>query len=529
MNVRTVKTLRQGLSLRVLECSLLLIVAFMVIFFLIEPVQDAKKQNIVKMHQYLTYTGYLIQQSFVENAVKLHEEFVWEAEERADALQKMYKKRYAEEKKQLQKNTKKNAEYVKFVKQFIGVPSLVILEHLLENKAAEKEMMVKKAQAVRDAQLVADTKQRVVSLLAVAENLMEEQGPLFFVFNEKKQQIYTAQTDNGEFHAALAAALLDGKGIDAWRQGVLLMTQLDADALVGVFVPDALGAAQVRQYAQHIGVRIAVILFFVLLAVCCLQNYMRALAEKKVSAARTGKNARQNVRFAKNMHSNMHHSELTMPEGDCFTLPDEEESFDASRAEMWRVMSESLKSMPLLKSGGKTNSAELLAELPSIFVFEDALVKVWKNVRNSGHSVGILQINVDSMGLFNEEKGYAKGDELLFVIAYMLFSYVGKNGFFARYPGGEFAVILFESSKDVVQERAEALRKMLTEKLKKELPSAVKMTVSIGFSQMTADEENPYDAHKRAVCALEDAQKSGKNQVKEFNAKEHSFLLRWLK
>lgn len=125
----------------------------------------------------------------------------------------------------------------------------------------------------------------------------------------------------------------------------------------------------------------------------------------------------------------------------------------------------------------------------------------------------LLLIDADKFKLINDNYGHAIGDRCLQEIIKRTIPLLRKNDTLARYGGEEFVVIMPETDEAGAKKAAEKIRQTI-EKIefiyKKE---KVKVTVSIGVSQVTSEDKNQQQVFERADIALYRAKEAGRNKV----------------
>ena len=130
-----------------------------------------------------------------------------------------------------------------------------------------------------------------------------------------------------------------------------------------------------------------------------------------------------------------------------------------------------------------------------------------------GTVFSLLLIDADKFKLINDNYGHAIGDKCLQEIIKRSIPLLRKNDMLARYGGEEFVVIMPETDGNNAKEAAEKIRQTI-EKIefiyKKE---KVKITVSIGVSQVKTGDKNHRQIFERADIAVYQAKERGRNQV----------------
>ncbi len=125
----------------------------------------------------------------------------------------------------------------------------------------------------------------------------------------------------------------------------------------------------------------------------------------------------------------------------------------------------------------------------------------------------MLMLDVDHFKKINDTYGHTIGDKCLKEIIKRIKPALRDTDFLARYGGEEFIVILPETDGEIAKEAAERMRSIVEniEFLhKKEL---VKITISIGVTQVMPSDETHEAIFHRTDQALYKAKNSGRNRV----------------
>jgi diguanylate cyclase len=125
----------------------------------------------------------------------------------------------------------------------------------------------------------------------------------------------------------------------------------------------------------------------------------------------------------------------------------------------------------------------------------------------------MLLLDVDHFKTINDTYGHTIGDKCLKEIIKRIKPALRDTDFLARYGGEEFIVILPETGGEIAKEAAERMRSIVEniEFLhKKEL---VKITISIGVTQVMPSDETHEAIFHRTDQALYKAKNSGRNRV----------------
>jgi diguanylate cyclase (GGDEF)-like protein len=143
--------------------------------------------------------------------------------------------------------------------------------------------------------------------------------------------------------------------------------------------------------------------------------------------------------------------------------------------------------------------------------FERQLEREVARTRRFGRPFCLLLIDIDHFKLVNDTYGHDAGDDVLRRLGNAL--QAGTRGIdtSARIGGEEFAVILTETDFARGLEVAERLRSAVSET---EMPSAARITVSIGLSEFdAAATRDARELYAAADAALYEAKRRGRDRV----------------
>jgi diguanylate cyclase (GGDEF)-like protein len=129
-------------------------------------------------------------------------------------------------------------------------------------------------------------------------------------------------------------------------------------------------------------------------------------------------------------------------------------------------------------------------------------------------SSGVLLADIDHFKLINDTHGHEAGDAVLVVFAQRLRKALRVGDIVARWGGEEFLAILPQTDRDQLAAIAERLRSAV-ESEPFTLPdgSAIRVTVSVGVSEMAPVIGQLEAATREADAALYEAKKSGRNRI----------------
>jgi diguanylate cyclase (GGDEF)-like protein len=147
--------------------------------------------------------------------------------------------------------------------------------------------------------------------------------------------------------------------------------------------------------------------------------------------------------------------------------------------------------------------------------FDSRVQEEWLRARRSNQPLALLMIDVDHFKRFNDTYGHVVGDQVLSAAARIFEEVVArKTDFVARYGGGEFVVLLYDTSNLGAEAIAERIRQAVAR-----VPlvaGAGEVTVSIGYCATVPTGDHEAEMLLRcADTALYRAKRNGRNRVEE--------------
>lgn len=147
--------------------------------------------------------------------------------------------------------------------------------------------------------------------------------------------------------------------------------------------------------------------------------------------------------------------------------------------------------------------------------FQKRLREEIARAKQQGYEVSIIFFDVDDFKVYNDTYGHLFGDMILKSIALTVKEAVRKDDVVARFGGEEFVVLLPHTDKETAYEKAEELRRKISEIVvcDKSDNSAISVSVSMGVSTFPTLALNEIDLLNSADEALYMAKARGKNRV----------------
>jgi diguanylate cyclase (GGDEF)-like protein len=133
--------------------------------------------------------------------------------------------------------------------------------------------------------------------------------------------------------------------------------------------------------------------------------------------------------------------------------------------------------------------------------------------REAGAPFSLCMIDIDNFKKINDQWGHACGDRVLRRVAEACREALGAGVPIGRFGGEEFVAALPGTGLDEARLVAERLRTTISELRFDGEPAAVRVTVTIGVSEVPAQEAELEPVLDRADAALYEGKRSGRNVV----------------
>jgi diguanylate cyclase (GGDEF)-like protein/PAS domain S-box-containing protein len=145
---------------------------------------------------------------------------------------------------------------------------------------------------------------------------------------------------------------------------------------------------------------------------------------------------------------------------------------------------------------------------------EESLTRELSRATRAGQPVSVILLDLDHFKRFNDTFGHAAGDHLLRELAKILQAHIRLSDIACRFGGEEFTLILPEASLEIAQQRAETLRRKVSElRLQYEGQPLGDVTLSLGVAAFPQHGRRNDDLLRSADEALYRAKGGGRNQV----------------
>jgi diguanylate cyclase (GGDEF)-like protein len=129
--------------------------------------------------------------------------------------------------------------------------------------------------------------------------------------------------------------------------------------------------------------------------------------------------------------------------------------------------------------------------------------------KRDNKSVSVVMIDIDNFKYINDEFGNSAGDEVLVSLSQKITHRIRDSDIFARFGGEEFILLLQNTDAKSAFLLSEHIRKIIEDTV----VSDMRITISLGVSQMDIKNDSLDDVIKKSDKALFEAKKTGKNKV----------------
>ena len=133
---------------------------------------------------------------------------------------------------------------------------------------------------------------------------------------------------------------------------------------------------------------------------------------------------------------------------------------------------------------------------------------------NNESTFSLAIIDIDFFKDINDKHGHFIGDKVLKSFAQLVKTSLDEKNKVGRWGGEEFLVMLIDQDLNQAKKSMEALRDKIAQFVFSEQGKEIKMTVSIGISQMQTNDDDFETLFIRADKLLFKAKQNGRNQIK---------------
>ncbi|MFJ7731027.1 diguanylate cyclase [Lysinibacillus sp. NPDC097231] len=140
--------------------------------------------------------------------------------------------------------------------------------------------------------------------------------------------------------------------------------------------------------------------------------------------------------------------------------------------------------------------------------------------KRKANQPGLLLIDLDNFKQVNDQFGHVEGDKILIETARILKQEVKKSGFVVRFGGDEFAIVLYDTNEEYMQQLANSILEKI--RYLKYGDNAINdkwsvLSVSMGGAICTKTDELEKSLFERADTALYQSKNAGKDQYSSYD------------
>jgi diguanylate cyclase (GGDEF)-like protein len=145
--------------------------------------------------------------------------------------------------------------------------------------------------------------------------------------------------------------------------------------------------------------------------------------------------------------------------------------------------------------------------------WQESLEQEYAKSRRHDKNLSLIMLDLDHFKLLNDNYGHQCGDMVLIEVSALINSLLRVEDVFGRYGGEEFAIILPETELSGAIELAQRICNSIAVKTLTYKDQAIKVTISLGVAQLSAEEVNYEELITQSDNALYQAKAQGRNQV----------------
>lgn len=155
-----------------------------------------------------------------------------------------------------------------------------------------------------------------------------------------------------------------------------------------------------------------------------------------------------------------------------------------------------------------------LTQIYNRVFFQNRLQNELSQAQQMGYEVSVILYDIDNFKRFNDSYGHLFGDIVLKSLAQLVKESIRKDDIVARFGGEEFIILLPHTGSEMACEKAEELRRKISELTISDKDVTASVTVSMGVSTFPTIAQGELALLNSADEALYEAKRSGKNCVR---------------
>lgn len=143
------------------------------------------------------------------------------------------------------------------------------------------------------------------------------------------------------------------------------------------------------------------------------------------------------------------------------------------------------------------------------------------NAKENGLDLSFIIMDIDHFKKFNDSYGHLFGDFVLKTVSSYIMKTLRKSDIFVRYGGEEFVILMPHTSLEQATEKAENLRKGISNITITDRVVSASITVSIGVASYPETSKTMQELIVLADRALYEAKNAGRNVVRSAKVRKH--------
>lgn len=189
-----------------------------------------------------------------------------------------------------------------------------------------------------------------------------------------------------------------------------------------------------------------------------------------------------------------------------------EEQLEAMQARLIESEAQVIETRKKLDEQRHLATHDALTGLPNREAYDRRLQEEFQRHRRYGGDLSMLVADLDYFKRINDTYGHQAGDMVLKLMAQTIKNSVRASDFVSRFGGEEFVILMPHTNAEQAMQAAEIIRQQIENTPFHYRQERVQITMSIGISHLTADDETPDVLFERSDKALYRAKDEGRNR-----------------
>ncbi len=165
----------------------------------------------------------------------------------------------------------------------------------------------------------------------------------------------------------------------------------------------------------------------------------------------------------------------------------------------------------------KLSRTDRLTQLNNRGFWEEQLVREFMRYKRSESKSALVMFDIDHFKRVNDTYGHQAGDKVIVMVAKTLMETMRGTDVAGRYGGEEFGVILVDTPMPNALTFAERLREAVAAQVVEHEGTEIKVTISLGISEVEPDISDHKAWLERADIALYKSKEGGRNRVSSWS------------